>query len=228
MKINQKIYSQITTQPFDVQELENGVTVELHSLNSNEALFNEYGPKAKFSIWTCSDSKNYRLLLEDGYYLKMRELFGKRCNQCWINFWDDVEVRRKKIMLQIFLPLAIVVLAIMSVCFALQAQIAQLWGENGQMILLAISLGVFIVGNVIINKRIDKVINESNAKAVEDIKNIVGHKHFDELMEVQKVYYNEFFGIEEEPAESEQPVTEEETTEVTEEPAEGEIETESK
>ena len=38
MKINQKVYNSIKTEPFDVQQLSNGGTIELHSLNQNEEL----------------------------------------------------------------------------------------------------------------------------------------------------------------------------------------------
>lgn len=197
MKINAKIYSRVTTEPFDTQDLENGVTIELHSLNQNEELYNEYAPKAKFALWTSQDGKNYRLLLEDGYYQEMRELYLKRVNQVWVNFWDDVEKGRGKIMKFIFLPLTIVIFAIVIVLMFLGDKL----GNNGQLIAMAAVLVVFIVGNVFINKKIDKLINSSNNIAVEKIKGIIGHKRFDELMEAQRVYYDKFFGIEEEPAE---------------------------
>ena len=171
-KMNAKLFNQVVTEPFDVQELENDVTVELHSLNQNEALFNEYAPKAKFAVWTCADGKHYRLLLEDGYYVEMRELYGKRVNQSWVNFWDEVEKGRG-----IF---------------------SDKLGENGQLIAMAAVLVVFVIANMIINKKIDKIINTSNSNAIEKIKNIVGHKRFDELMEGQRIYYDKFFGIEEE------------------------------
>ena len=82
MKINPKIYNSVTTEPFDVQELSNGTVIELHSLNQNEALFNEYAPKAKFAIWSSVDGKRYKLILEDTYYPRLRELYGRRVNQC--------------------------------------------------------------------------------------------------------------------------------------------------
>ena len=207
MKINAKIYNSVKTTPFDVQNLENGSTVELHSLNKNEELFNLYGPKAKFAIWTCNGSKNYRLLIEDGYYAVMRELYGKRVNLCWINFWDEVDKKRKKIMLTLFLPLTILVLGVAILLAALGKEL----GDTGQMIAMVLTLVFFIVGNVFINKKIDKVIQTSNSVAVENIKNIVGHKHFDELLEAQRVYYDEFFGIteDEESINSEDEVKEE-------------------
>ena len=73
MKINQKIYYTVATEPFDVQELENGVKVELHSLNQNEALFNEYAPKAKFAIWSTIDGSCYKIHIMHVYVNYMAE-----------------------------------------------------------------------------------------------------------------------------------------------------------
>ena len=41
-------------------------------------------------------------------------------------------------------------------------------------------------------------MSNNEIKTIEKIKNIVGHKRFDELMEGQRIYYDKFFGIEEE------------------------------
>ena len=194
MKVNARLFDRVVTEPFDIQELENGSTVELHSLNQNEALFNEYAPKAKFAVWTCADGKHYRLLLEDGYYVEMRELYGKRVNQSWVNFWDEVEKGRGKVMKMFFIPLTILVFIAITLLMIFSDKL----GENGQLIAMAAVLVVFVIANMIINKKIDKIINTSNSNAVEKIKNIVGHKRFDELMEGQRIYYDKFFGIEEE------------------------------
>ena len=61
MKVNARLFDRVVTEPFDIQELENGSTVELHSLNQNEELYQEYAMKAKFAVWACKDGKHYRL-----------------------------------------------------------------------------------------------------------------------------------------------------------------------
>ena len=207
MKINPKIYNSVTTEPFDVQELSNGTVIELHSLNQNEALFNEYAPKAKFAIWSSVDGKRYKLILEDTYYPRLRELYGRRVNQCMIDFWDAVEKERGKIMKFIFIPVSIAVF----IAFILLMVFSQQLGETGQMIAMGAVLVTFIVVNVIVNKKVDNIVNTHNATAVEKIKNIIGHKRFDELMDEQQAHYDDFFGInnEEEVAEE---VTEENNT----------------
>jgi hypothetical protein len=190
MKINQKIFNSVTSEPFDVQELKDGVVIELHSLNQNEVLFNEYAPKAKFAIWTSVDGKNYRILLEDTYYPRMRELYGKRVNQCMIDFWNNVEVERGKIMKFIFLPISILVFVIFILLMIFGEQLGQ-----AQMVIMTITLIGFIVANVFVNKKVEKVLNKHNSEAVEKIKNIIGHKRFDELMDEQQAHYDDFFGI---------------------------------
>ena len=194
MKINQKIYNSIKTEPFDVQELSNGGTIELHSLNQNEELFNQYAPQAKFSIWSSLDGKNYRLLLEDTFYPRMREFYGRRVNQCMVDFWDVVEKERNKVMKFIFLPVSILVFAI----FLVLMFFPTLFGETGQMIVMGVCLLGFIVVNVLVNKKVEKIVNENNSIAVEKIKNIIGHKRFEELLDEQQAHYDEFFHVNEE------------------------------
>ena len=215
MKINPKIYNSVTTEPFDTQELENGVVIELHSLNQNEALFNEYAPKAKFAIWSSTDSKTYRLLLEDTYYPRMRELYGRRVNQCMINFWDAVEKERGKIMKFVFIPVSIVVFLMLIALMVFGGAL----DETLQTVLMGVALVGFIVVNVIVNKKIDSIVNKHNSEAVEKIKNIIGHKRFEELLNEQQAHYDEFFGIEEETDEE---VVEEESTETVSEEKENE------
>ena len=191
MKINQKIYYTVATEPFDVQELENGVKVELHSLNQNEALFNEYAPKAKFAIWSTIDGSCYKLLLEDSYYARLRELYGRRVNQCMVTFWNKVEVDRKRIMKLFFIPISIILIAVFTILLFLPS----ILGETGQLVVMGATLVGFIISNMLINKKIDGIVNTHNSEAVEKIKNIVGHKHFEELMEETRAHYDDFFGI---------------------------------
>ena len=205
MKINPKIYNAVTTEPFDVQELGNGVVVELHSLNANETLFNEYAPKAKFAIWSSVDGKTYKLILEDTYYPRVRELYGKRVNQCMIDFWDAVEKERGKVMKFIFIPVSILVFVI----FVLLMIFANQLGETGQMIAMGVVLVGFIIVNVLVNKKIDSIVNKHNSTAVDKIKNIIGHKKFEELLNEQQAHYDDFFGITEEETVEEKPSTEE-------------------
>ena len=191
MKINAKIYNAVTTTPFDVQELEDGVKIELHSLNQNEAIFNEYAPKAKFAIWTSMDGSNYKLLLEDSYYARLRELYGRRVNQCMVTFWNKVEKDSSKIMKVFFIPVMVILAAVFIVLLAFP----QILGETGQLVVMGATLVGFIIANVFINRKVDTIVNKHNSEAVEKIKNIVGHKHFDELMDETRAHYDDFFGI---------------------------------
>lgn len=213
MKINANIYNSITSVPFDVQELENDVKVELHSLNQNEDLFNQYAPKAKFAIWSCADSKNYRLLIEDKYYEHVRELYGKRANQCMINFWDSVEKERGKVVKFFFIPVIAVVIITSIVLMALSMN--GILDETGQWIGMGSLLVAFVICNTIINRKIDGIVSKHNDIAVSKIKNIVGHKRFEQLQHAQQTHYDEFFNIPEE--ERVVPVEEETQEEVVEE-----------
>lgn len=196
MKINHKIYNTIVSTPFDVQELEDGVKIELHSLNENEALFNEYAQtKGKFSVWSSLDGKTYRLLLEDSYYARLRELYGRRVNQCMITFWNDVEKERSKVLKWFFIISGI----LLGGLFIFLAFFPDALDQTGQMIVMGVTLVGFIVVNTVINKKVDAIINKHNSIAVEKIKNIVGHDRFEQLLDETRAHYDDFFGIEEEP-----------------------------
>lgn len=198
MKINHKIYNSITSEPFDVQKLNDGVTVELHSLNKNEYLYNTYAPKAKFAVWSSENGKNYRLLLEDTYYPRMKELYGKRVNQCMVDFWAEVEKVRGKLMKLVFLPVSVLVF----LSFIALVLFGAALGEGVQMALMGVALILFIVVNVFVNRKIDSAINTHNSEAVEKIKNIIGHKRFEELLNEQQAHYDEFFDIKPEDEEA--------------------------
>jgi hypothetical protein len=70
MKLNPKIYKQLTQEPFDTQEI-NGKIVEFHYLNDTPYLF-QFASKGRFAIWT-SDGNNFKVLVEKRYY---EMLFG--------------------------------------------------------------------------------------------------------------------------------------------------------
>ena len=195
MKINPKIYNTIVSTPFDTQELDGGVVIELHSLNENEALFNEYAQsKGKFSVWSSLDGKTYRLLLEDSYYARLRELYGRRVNQCMITFWNDVEKERSKVLRWFFIISGL----LLGGLFIFLAFFPDALDQTGQMIVMGATLIGFIVVNTVINRKVDSIINKHNSIAVEKIKNIVGHDHFEELLDETRAHYDDFFGINDE------------------------------
>lgn len=188
MKVNKKLYDQVVSESKFVQELPNNI-VEIHSLNENEQLYNQYTQKGKFSVWTSADGTNYRLLVEDGYYEKVAELYSKRVNAVWLDFWDQVESKRSKMMKTIFLPFVVA-------SFVALLLLMVLVGDNAnyQTYSMLGILVVFLIMNMIINKKIDNMINALNIEAVDKIKSIIGAKKFESLLDSQRSYIDEFFG----------------------------------
>ena len=114
-----------------------------------------------------------------------------------IDFWDAVESERGKVMKFIFLPVSLLVFVIFILLMIFGEQLG-----NAQMVIMTVTLIGFIVANVFVNKKVEKILNKHNSEAVEKIKNIIGHKRFDELMDEQQAHYDDFFGItNEEPSE---------------------------
>ena len=98
---------------------------------------------------------------------------------------------RKRIMKLFFIPISIILIAVFTILLFLPS----ILGETGQLVVMGATLVGFIISNMLINKKIDGIVNTHNSEAVEKIKNIVGHKHFEELMEETRAHYDDFFGI---------------------------------
>jgi hypothetical protein len=64
MKLQYAIFKQLN-EPTETQQTD-GKTVEIHSMNNTRYL-SRFAGKGQFAVWT-SDSKSYKLLVEDGYY----------------------------------------------------------------------------------------------------------------------------------------------------------------
>ena len=93
MKMNNKVFKYLTGEPFLVQEL-NGKQVELHYMNDTPFL-QQYVPRGRFYIWS-SDGRNYKLLIEKGFYEKMDYFFKEEINEVWLNYLDEISEMNSK------------------------------------------------------------------------------------------------------------------------------------
>jgi hypothetical protein len=187
MKLQYGIYKQLNN-PKEVQTTDNK-TVEIHSMNETSYLA-KFAGKGQFAVWT-SDSKNFKLLIEDGYYNAMNELYGKRVNLVWIKFYEKADKIRFGLMYKMVFPLigvAMLLAVLFSTLKALQPY--QTYGLIG---ILAIVLITNMAQTSIMRKKIEQVRSES----IKDIKMIVGENKFKELLENQQKYYDSYFKFEE-------------------------------
>lgn len=203
MKLQYGIFKQLNT-PKETHQLE-GKTIEIHSMNDTKFL-SRFAGKGQFAVWT-SDSKNYKLLIEDGYYQVMKDLYSKRVNQVWITFYEKADKVRFGLMFKMVFPM----IAVSMVLAILFSTIEALKGYQN-FALIGI-LGVVLVTNMLQTTIMRKKVEEARTVSVKDIQMIIGEHKFNDLLEKQSKYYEDYFKFEEkvEPAVEtvEEPKTEE-------------------
>ena len=242
MRVNPKLYpvaDEVT--PFEVQNC-GDKKVELYLMDSFEGIKEEFViRKGQFAVWSSADGINYRLFLENGYYERVKDLYSEPVNQIWLDFYDTTDNISKKFSNYFIYPLmGFAIVACLASIF-----LAQYMPSFVSWIIIGVLAVMFIV-MIFVNMKMKKKILAENTKSRQKIIDHFGGNRFDELIEMQKTYMDEYFenlyphDAEEENKEdavstdnTEEKVTEE-STEVVEEvkeekaPAEESIEVEAK
>lgn len=196
MKLNAKLYKNLTSEPFLTQTI-NGQTIQFYYMNDTQYLF-QFASKGRFAVWA-TDGFNYKVLIERKYYEAMQDFYEEDVNQIWVNFLTRVSKINKKINTFFIVPTMILYAAI--------AFIASVYLQEYMLQILLGLLGVIIVSNMIQNRLITKRVRAENLNAQNEIRDSIGHEAFDKLIASQQEHYQEYFKFEE-PA-PEEPITEE-------------------
>ncbi|MDY0210707.1 MAG: hypothetical protein RBQ91_04790 [Acholeplasma sp.] len=187
MKLQYAIFKTLNN-PKEVQTTQDKV-VEIHSMNETKYLA-KFAGKGQFAVWT-SDSKSYKLLIEDGYYETMKDLYGKRVNLVWINFYEKADKIRFGLMYKMVFPmigLAMVLAILFSTIEPLQ--------KYQSMALIGI-LAIVLITNMAQTSIMRKKIEVARTESIKDIKMIVGADDFQKLLDNQQKYYDTYFKFEE-------------------------------
>ena len=189
MKMNQKLFELANeAEPYEVQELE-GHRVELFLMDSFEGVKEEYVIKnGKFAVWTSLDGVSYRLFLENGYYEALKELYQAPINQIWMDFWDTADNVSGKFSKQFVYPM----IGISVILCVLSLFLGEKMGAWGTYVILGLLLVMFIA-MIFVNTRTKKQIINENVKARDKVAEYLGGERFDELLEIQKKYMDDFF-----------------------------------
>ncbi len=200
MKLNGKIYQQLSGEPF-VSQVIDGKKVDFHYMNDTPYLF-QYASKGRFAVWT-SDGKDYRVLIEKTYYEALEDFYQEDVNKIWLNFLDKVGKVSKKFNLLFNIP-ALVLYLIVSILAVYVFQ------DYTMQILLGMIVLVVVV-NMIQGRIVNNKVREENKNAQDEIRNLLGHEHFDSLVKAQEEHYQNYFKFDEpaptedtEPKEAEQ------------------------
>lgn len=187
MKMNNKVFKYLTGEPFLVQEL-NGKQVELHYMNDTPFL-QQYVPRGRFYIWS-SDGRNYKLLIEKGFYEKMDYFFKEEINEVWLNYLDEISEMNSK-MSRIFLlgsmGLSLVIIVLSSLFLP----------EDKLFLGIIAALVITFIGNAIHSRKANAQMREKNDKAQMQIKELLTEEGFRKLLKDQEEYMKEYFKFEE-------------------------------
>lgn len=187
MKLQYAIFKQLN-EPKETQQAE-GKTVEIHSMNNTRYL-SRFAGKGQFAVWT-SDSKSYKLLVEDGYYKVMKDLYSKRVNQVWIRFYEQADKVRFGLLYKMVFPMIA-----LSMVLAVLFSTVEALSDYQNYALIGI-LAVVLITNMLQTSIMRKKVEGARSEAVKDIKHIVGEARFNELLEQQGKYYEDYFKFEE-------------------------------
>ena len=183
MKYNEKQFYQSVTEPFEVQEMDNGAKVSLHYMN-DEPFFMDNINKTRFSVWSSGDGVNYKIFVEKGDYEITKELFTKDVNAIWMNFLTSIDKMRKKYIFCIMLPMLLVFLGIL-------ITISILFPNKGWILFVA--LAVIIVASLISSALLSKKMQAENVKAASKVRDYVGVERFKQIIEEQDKYMEKFY-----------------------------------
>ncbi|MDO9630005.1 MAG: hypothetical protein Q7I99_08905 [Acholeplasmataceae bacterium] len=187
MKLNPKVYKQLTGEPFETQNA-NGKIIEFHYMNDTPFLF-QFASRGRFAIWT-SDGNNYKVLIESKYYEALKDFYQPEVNLIWLSFLERVGALSKKINMWFIIPtflLYIVVAGVATMVFKEQT--------------LAILLGMIVlvvISNMIQGRLVNKKVREENKVAQDKIRGFLGNERFDGLVKSQEDHYQEYFKFNEE------------------------------
>lgn len=184
MKLNQRMYRNIFTEPFMVQEID-GKKVAFHYLNDTP-YFNQAIMQGRFATWT-SDGNDFKILVEKGYYEVSKEFYTEEINAIWINFFTNAGAANKRLLKVLFLPVVAVFIALLVVFMVVS-------------VLKNYSTYVAIVGMVgllflnfyqssTLKKKYEELTDETHAK----IHDVLGEDGVESLVDRQEAYRKKFY-----------------------------------
>ena len=187
MKLNAKVYNGLTSEPAVVQESENK-RIEIHFMNDTP-FFNQYANKGKLSVWSANGT-TYKLLIEKGYYESVPEIYTASANEIWTSYLGLLVSMQRKFN-YIFLGVS---LAIIAIGLGISIPLENTWIGFGAVVIVLI---LSMVQNTFLRKR----VNAENEKLQISIRDLVGDQRFNEVVERQQKYYNDFYKVPEPAAE---------------------------
>ena len=186
MKLNAKVYKQLTNEPFETQEI-NGKTVEFHYMDDTPFLM-QFAAKGRFAVWT-SDGKDYKVLIESTYYDKLKSFYEHDVNVIWLNFLDKVSSLSKKINNLFIIPTLLL--------YAVGAILAILFFQDQTVGILLGLIILVVISNMVQGRIVNNKVRAENIATQDKIRDYLGQEDFDKLVQSQEEHYKKYFEFEE-------------------------------
>lgn len=189
MKINPRLWDACNEiEAFEVQEFDDR-KIEIYKMSQIDGVKEEFViQKGQFACWTSVDGVNYRLIIEDGYYEEVKDLYKKDINKIWVDYWDVCDMQYKRFSRFCIYPIMIIAVILCIISIALGSYLHKV----GSYIIIAILIVLFI-GMFALNRVLKKKQNEEHTKSRKLIYDILGEDRFNKLVEAQKNYMDKFF-----------------------------------
>jgi len=186
MKLNPKVYNQLTNEPFETQEV-NGKNVAFHYMNDTPFLF-QFASKGRFAVWT-SDGNNYKVLIESAYYETMKDFYAQEVNEIWLGFLSNVSNISRKINMWFIIPTLVL--------YVVTAGVATFLFPDRMLEILLFMIVIVVISNMIQGRIVNRKVREENKNAQDKIRAHMGIERFDQLVAAQEAHYQEYFKFEE-------------------------------
>jgi hypothetical protein len=196
MKLNQKIYKNLTGEPFLVQDID-GQKVSFYDMNETPYL-TQYAGRGKFAIWTTNGGDDYKVLIERSYYEALKPFYEYNVNKIWLNFLTSASSITRKINLWFLVPT-------MSL-YVIIAALATIFLPNYVLQVLLGLIVVVFVSNIVQTRLTSKKIKEANFNAQDQIKEALGVVEFESLIQAQEEHYKAYFKFEDDEVTNEEPI----------------------
>ena len=192
MKINPKVFRNLTSEPFEVQNI-GDYKVSFYDMNTTSYL-TQFAGRGKFAIWTSDGSKEYKVLIEMSYYEALKPFYEYDVNKIWLEFLSGAGEISKKINLYFMIPTVSLYLVV--------AVVAAIFFPTIMIQILLALLAIVFISNMIQTRFTSKKIKEENIKSQDKIKQVLGQDEFDQLVIAQEVHYKNYFKFEDSESET--------------------------
>lgn len=191
MKMYVKEYNKVAGEPFRVEDYR-GHKLEMFYFNDHPS-YQKFVSAGRFSIWT-SNGNDYRLLIEKGYYEKVKDLYDNEINNIWLDYTNVIYGEQKRLSKRYMLFSMIALVVVMGLSMGGQ----QLFSELGQIffiVSMVLLFGILFGSSHFQQKALRNLVTEENKNTTNLIKETMGSSKFEKVLQAQDDYYREFFNV---------------------------------